>query len=178
MIKLLPSYVGSKAYWVPYLKFLKNEYIVELFCGSAVISINLASKALLNDLDPYIFKILTNFNRLVVNDRFTQEDYFRVRQLDNWWQYSYCLLRMSFSGVFRYSKNGFNVPVKKYIKSVNIKDDYKQALDKLNELNPFFRNKPYNEVYIPNIENANIILDPPYEKAQASYNTKSFDYHL
>jgi len=177
IIKLFPSYVGSKAYWIPYLPFLKNEYIVELFCGSSVISVNLASRAILNDLDPYIYKILSCYKDLEVSEIFTQEDYFKVRNQEDWWKYIYCLQKMSFSGVFRYSKNGFNVPVKKDIQEIHVLEEYLKAKERLKRLDPLITNLPYNEVVIPDIEQANVILDPPYENAQASYN-KSFDYHL
>lgn len=117
MFKFLKSYVGSKSYWVNRLQQYKSRRFVELFCGSAVLSANLSCKnPILNDLDVYIYKILSNFDSLIVPDSFTKEDYYLVRKNDDWWKYIFCLQAMSFSGVFRYSKNGYNVPIKKNIK--------------------------------------------------------------
>ena len=40
MFKLLPSFVGSKAFWVDKLKRYEGRTFVELFAGSAVLSHN------------------------------------------------------------------------------------------------------------------------------------------
>lgn len=175
MIKLLPSYVGSKAYWVKDLLFLKGRNFVELFCGSSVISINLARKAYLNDTDPIIFKILSNFSDLKEMDVFTKEDFKRVRPMDDWWKYIYYLQKMSFSGVFRYSKNGYNVPIKKGIDEIKILPELLDAKKRFNELNPTVKNHHYSDIDFSKIENSVIVLDPPYEGSKASYNS-SFDY--
>lgn len=89
MIKFLPSYVGSKAYWISDLLFLKNRNIAELFCGSAVISANLAKKAYLGDIDPMLYKILSNYSDLIEMETFTDKDYFENRKKDDWWRYVY-----------------------------------------------------------------------------------------
>lgn len=177
MVKFLPSYVGSKARWVEALSHIKGTDIVELFAGSAVLSANLAKTAILNDLDPYIYKILNEFDSLMVPDSFSQEDYFKVRSSNDWWKYAYCLQKMSFSGVFRYSKNGYNVPVKKNIKEIQIKEEFEEALKRYNEINPTILNLSYLDVPIELLVGKTVILDPPYEGSQASYNN-SFDYHL
>ena len=177
MIRFLPSYVGSKAYWLSRLEFLLGEYIVELFCGSSVISANYAYKAILNDIDLYLYKILKNYNNLIVPKIFTKEDYLKIRGQENWWRYCYCLQKMSFSGVFRYSKNGYNVPIKKNLNSINIINDYLVALKRYNKLNPLILNLDYRQVKINVIEKAIIILDPPYENSKTAYN-KKFDYHF
>jgi hypothetical protein len=84
---------------------------------------------------------------------------------------------MSFSGVFRYSKNGYNVPVKKNVLEVRVQKDYSEALSRWKELAPTVMNKSYLEVPISLLEDKVLILDPPYETSQASYNTNKFDYH-
>ena len=177
MIKFLPSYVGSKSYWVNYLEKYKDKDFVELFAGSAVLSANLAKSCILNDKDKYVYKILSEFDKLIVPESFTQEDYFRVRSLSDWWKYSYNLQKMSFSGVFRYSKNGYNVPVKKYITEVNLLQDYQEALNRWKNLNPVIFNKNYLDIEFELLENKVVVFDPPYENSQASYNYDIFDYH-
>lgn len=112
LMYFLPSYVGSKKIWVKKLLYYSGMDFVELFCGSAVLSANLAKSALLNDLDPYIHLVLSRFDELIVPEKFTLEDYYTYRKVENWWQFTYVLQKMSFSGVFRYSKNGYNVPPK------------------------------------------------------------------
>ena len=173
MIKFLPSYVGSKSFYVQYLEQYKGRKFVEPFCGSAVISANLASKAILNDIDPYITKILSRFDEQIVSDAFTREEYYQVREFPNWWQYAYCLQKMSFSGVFRYSKNGYNVPAKK-IPIVFVWEDYQDALERWRQLQPIITNKQYYEVEIK--EDDVLILDPPYKNTVASYCKEDFDY--
>jgi site-specific DNA-adenine methylase len=87
---------------------------------------------------------------------------------------------MSFSGVFRYSKNGYNVPIKSNFKDkkINIEKEWIKSLDRFNKLNPIVTNLSYEKVNIPNIKDAVIILDPPYEGSQANYNILTFDYHF
>lgn len=172
IIRFLPSYVGSKARWVDRLQYLQGEDFVELFAGSGVLSANLAKTTILNDKDPYIFNIYNNYNDLIVPEEFTREDYFKYRKDPEWWKYIYPLLGMSFSGVYRYSKNGFNVPIKK-IKSVKLKNAYDNAKKRFNELKPVVTN--YNYLDFPRylLKDKVVILDPPYEGSQAFYNTKS-----
>lgn len=177
MIKFFSSYVGSKAYWVKELDTYKGRDFVELFCGSGVLSANLASKAVLNDLDPFIYKILYNFEQQEVPDSFTKEDYFDVRGSQDWWKHSYCLQKMSFSGVFRYSKNGFNVPIKPNIESVSLTSEYREALERYIQLSPVILNRQYHKCQEFITANCVLVLDPPYENAQASYN-KEFDYQF
>ena len=174
LIKFLPTYVGSKSWWVKHLQKFKGERIVESFCGSAVLSSNLASECVLNDLDPYIYKILSRFDKQVIKDVFTPEDYFYHRGQPDWWKYCYSLMKLSFSGVFRYSKNGFNVPIK-HRKNISVGDDYNKALNRWRELSPMILNKNYWEINEHVTHNSILILDPPYEKAQASYNL-GFNY--
>lgn len=176
LIKFLPSYVGSKKSWIKHLNEYKNENFVELFCGSGVLSANLAKTAILNDLDHYVWTILSNFDQLIVSEIFTKEDYFKYRGDKEWWKYIYCFQKMSFSGVFRYSKNGYNVPIKDTINSVSLKEDYQKALNRWKELSPLVSNKSYDEIPVESLKNKVVIFDPPYEGSQASYNFK-FDYN-
>ena len=146
MYQFLPSYVGSKKQWVDRLrKDFDQSDVVEPFCGSAVLSANLAKTAILNDLDPFVYQILSQFDKLIVPDQFTKEDYFRVREQKDWWKYAYCLQKMSFSGVFRYSKNGYNVPIKP-IQFVELRPQYEQALNRWKELNPEVLNLSYLDI--------------------------------
>ncbi|RKZ86550.1 MAG: hypothetical protein DRQ39_05575, partial [Gammaproteobacteria bacterium] len=181
MIKFLPSYVGSKKQWVDRLTPLfKGQPMIEYFCGSAVISANLASTAILNDIDPFIYRILFRFDQQIVPELFTAEQYYAVRGEPDWWRYAYCLQRMSFSSVFRYSKNGYNVPIKKTkgepIGPVAIREDYEQALKRWKELNPMVFDMNYSEIPYPQAHNRVAILDPPYEGSQAAYNASGFSY--
>lgn len=177
MIKFIISYVGSKAYWV---KFLKEKYmdsnIVEPFCGSAVLSANLAKHCVLNDADPYIYKILSEFDTLIVPEEFTKEDYFKVRKQTDWYKYIYCLQKLSFSGVFRYSKNGYNVPIKSD-EPIHVRENYLEAKKRWQDLSPVVLNKQYYELNEYIKKDTVLILDPPYENGKASYN-QAFDFHF
>jgi site-specific DNA-adenine methylase len=177
LIKFLPSYVGSKAYWVDKLAEYKGNDFIEVFSGSAVLSANLAKTAILNDTDPVINKIFSNYTKLIVPEKFTKEDYYTYRKDKNWWKYIYCLQKMSFSGVFRYSKNGFNVPMKNDLKKdfINVKDEYAKAKKRFKELNPTVLNKNYGDLDLKLFKDKVVIFDPPYEGSQAAYN-KKFDY--
>lgn len=175
MIKFLPSFVGSKSYWVNKLDFLKDRKIVELFAGSAVLSANYAKTCILYDTDPFICNILRHFDRLVVIDPFTKEDYFYYRAKKDWWKYSYMLQKMSFSGVFRYSKNGFNVPVKKNLVSISLENEYLNALERWYWLAPKIENASYETFNIINFSDWVLILDPPYQSSQTVY-TKNFNH--
>lgn len=175
VIKFLPSYVGSKKFWVSKLQKYAGSDMVELFCGSAVLSANLAKTAVLNDIDPYIHLILSRYDELIVPASFSEKDYFDARVQDDWWKYVYCLQRMSFSGVFRYSKNGYNVPIKPDLKAVDLRDDYKESLKRWEELKPQIIKGNYLDVPLELLKNKVIVLDPPYQDSQASYNVE-FNY--
>ena len=56
MIKFLPSYVGSKSRWISELEEFRGKDFVEIFCGSSVISSNLARTSILNDFGPNDFQ--------------------------------------------------------------------------------------------------------------------------
>lgn len=178
MIKFLPSYVGSKSFWIDELSCFKGRDFVEVFAGSASLSASLANKAILNDIDPYVYKILSRYDELFVPEHFSYSDYMEVRCRDDWWKWAYCLQKMSFSGVFRYSKNGYNVPIKSKYKteSISINDDFQQSLDRWKNLSPRVFNLPYQSLSRYVDYNNVLVIDPPYEKGQASYNNK-FDYH-
>lgn len=82
---------------------------------------------------------------------------------------------MSFSGVFRYSKNGYNVPVKKNIKSISVRGEFEEALARYKELKPVVTNKSYLDIPLELMVGKVVVIDPPYEGSQASYNG-AFDY--
>lgn len=150
---------------------------VELFAGSSVISANLAKTSILNDKDINIYNILSRFDELIVPKVFTKEDYFKHRPDVEWWKYSYCFQKMAFSGVFRYSKNGYNVPPKKNLLEVRCSEEYKEALFRWKELNPKVTNFDFMDFPMSEMENKIIIVDPPYENSTTSYNNV-LDYHL
>lgn len=186
LIRFLPSYVGSKRAWLPYLQEFKNRPFVEMFAGSGVLSSNLASKAILVDLDPIVSKVLSRFDEQIVPEEFTREDYYRVRFQEDWWKHLYSLQSMSFSGVFRYSKRGYNVPAKggedpskNKVNTFRNRPSYEAALNRWNELQPDVRNCSYLDITDEEIaalgDDVIVILDPPYgdgetQKSQAAYN--------
>lgn len=190
-IRFLPSYVGSKLHWVDKLSQLSGRPFAELFAGSSVLSANLASRALLVDLDPMLSRILARFDEQIVpQGPFTREDFFAVRKHDDWWRHAFCLQAMSFSGVFRYSKNGYNVPHKgggragepgrapRY-EALELRPLYDQALARWRELAPTVRQASYLDISSEDIaalgDDVVVVLDPPYEGSKASYNA-AFDY--
>lgn len=175
---LLPSYVGSKKHWVKHLQEFKGKYIVEPFCGSAVLSFNLAGHCLLNDKDPFIYRIINNFDELIVPEEFSYADYFQARGNNDWWKYAFCFQSMSFSGVFRYSRNGYNVPIKPIWRDKNLKarDSYLVNLKHWQELDITVTNLNYYEINTNDIIGSVLIIDPPYQNSQASYNDKSMNY--
>jgi site-specific DNA-adenine methylase len=174
-IKFLPSYVGSKAFWLSKLESFRGKKIAELFCGSSVISANLASKAILNDFDLQLYTILNNFKDIPELETFTAKEYFVHRGDKDWWKYAFYFQKMSFSGVFRYSKNGYNVPIKPNIPEVHILSELLLAKKRMKELNPTILNKSYINVPFALYKDYVVILDPPYQGSLASYNT-SFNY--
>ncbi len=176
LVKFLPSYVGSKAYWVDYLSNYKTSNIVELFAGSAVLSANLASSAILNDLDKYVSLILKDFDKQIVPEIFTKEDYFEARKDKDWYKYAFCLQKMSFSGVFRYSKNGYNVPIKP-IDFISERNAYLKSLEVYKKINPTVLNRQYYQCNEYITKESVVIIDPPYETGQASYNS-GVDYEF
>lgn len=187
-IRFLPSYVGSKRAWVDRLTpDLQGRPIAELFCGSATLSANLASKALLVDLDPMVHTILSRFDEQIVPEVFTRADYYRLRGAEDWWRYAFCLTSISFSGVFRYSNAGFNVPAKggadeqaNPVNQWSLRPAYENALSRWRDLNPTVLHESYLDITGDRIEehlgaDAVVVLDPPYEGSKAAYNT-AFDY--
>ena len=84
---------------------------------------------------------------------------------------------MSFSGVFRYSKNGYNVPIKSGVESISVREDYELSLERWKNLNPLVTNKDFSEFPLSFCKDKVVVIDPPYETSQASYNGK-FDYEL
>ena len=177
LTKFLPSYVGSKAFWVGKLEQYRDRDFVEFFAGSAVISANLAKRSVLNDLDPFLHKYFQQYEDQPVTDKFTNDDYFTKRKQKDWYRWLYYLQRMSFSGVYRWSKkSGYNVPIKGVYKpgSVNLKNEIVRSIERFKELAPTLHNLDYSEVPIP--ENPDIaILDPPYQSKQA-YSVPPIDY--
>ena len=85
---------------------------------------------------------------------------------------------MSFSGVYRWSGNGYNVPIKRDYKesgAVHLKDNVEQSIDRFRGLGPALHDLDYLDVPIP--ENPDIaVLDPPYQSKKAAYNVPGFDY--
>ncbi len=178
LTKFLPSYVGSKACWVEKLERYRGRDFVEFFAGSAVLSANLANQAVLNDTDPFLYRYFQEYETQPLVETFTDKDYFAKRKSESWYRWLYYLQRMSFSGVYRHSRNGYNVPIKSDYKPdghVCVKDELERSIARFKELDPTLHNLDYAEVPLP--EKLDIaILDPPYETKKAAYNVAPFDY--
>jgi len=179
LTRFLPSYVGSKAYWVKKgLGQYKGRDFVEFFAGSAVISANLANRAVLNDLDPFLHRYFREYESQPIVETFTYSDYYAKRSQGDWYRWLYYLQKMSFSGVYRWSRNGYNVPIKRDYKesgAVHLKDDIEQSIDRFRALGPALHDLDYLDVPMP--ENPDVaVLDPPYQSKKAAYNAPGFDY--
>ena len=180
LTKFLPSYVGSKACWVGALERYKGRDFVEFFAGSAVISANLANRAVLNDLDPFLHKYFRQYESQPVVEAFTAKNYFAKRKLKSWYRWLYYLQRMSFSGVYRWSRNGYNVPIKQDYKPpkgkpVRLRGEIERSIERFGALAPTLHNLNYADVPLPESPDV-AVLDPPYESKQAAYNVPPFDY--
>ncbi len=182
LIRFLPGFVRSKAFWVEDVQYIlknipmKERHIVELFSGSAVISGNCAGSATLIDTDEVLCEILSRYDDQRVPEEFTSEMYFKYREEKDWWRYAFCLQKMAFSSIFRYSKSGFNVPKRSNLESIHVLPEYKKALSRWKKLQPVVLNQSYLELAPESFQGKILVADPPYEGSQASYNKKSFDY--
>lgn len=174
--KFLPTWQGSKASWVKKLQHHYGKDFVELFCGSCVISASLAKTAILNDIDPFIYKIMKYFDEQIVPDIFTKKEYLDIRFTEDWWKYSFCLMKLAHNSIFRYSKNGFNIVPKDNVREFDFRKEYKKSLLIWKKLSPTVFNLSYNEIPKELLYNKVVISDPPYENANAAYNN-TFDYH-
>jgi len=179
LARFLPSYVGSKAYWVSRLEQYKGRDFVEFFAGSAVISASLANRTVLNDLDPFLHRYFREYESQPIVGTFTDRDYFAKRSQADWYRHLYYLQKMSFSGLYRWSRRSrrYNAPIRGTYKSkaVHLKDEVERSIERFKALNPSLHNLDYSDVPIP--ENPDVaVLDPPYESKQAPYNAPGFDY--
>lgn len=191
-LRFLPSYNGSKARWIRRLEHLRGRNIVELFAGTAAISANYASRALLVEADPIVARILTRFDELEVPETFTRDDYYALRGQEDWWRHAFCLSAMAFSGLFRYTDAGFNATHKgggpgkpsrdPQYDVMHLRARYEATLARWQELSPTIIHDTYQNVTDQQIagvgEKPVVILDPPYEGAKTPYNKKfgAFDY--
>lgn len=187
-LAIFPSYVGSKKYYVPRLPELAGRNIVEFFAGSAALTMSYAQRAVLIDNDPFVAKIIQHFDQQIVNIPYMSEDiYYSLRGEEDWWKYSFLLQKFSFSGVFRYSENGFNVPMKSCYKGgerfplESVRDDYRKILERWKTLHlgtstycMDYRN--VDEALFSSLDNPVLVFDPPYQTSQAAYNNGTFDY--
>jgi site-specific DNA-adenine methylase len=185
LIRFLPSYTGGKSYWVPRLQQYKGRYFAEIFAGSAVLSANLAGRAWLNDTDPYVYRILRYYDQLQLVENFTPDDYHRLRSRDDWWKYTYMLQKHAFSGMFRYSGNGYNVPLDKAAIGQEYKEDFLAAQSRYRELAPRVTNQDYKHVLKILLDkseywsesNPVIVIDPPYNDSWTEDWTSGDSYH-
>lgn len=190
LVRMLPSYVGSKRYWLSRIgHLLEGEPVVEAFAGSAVLSFNRASHALWCDLDEKLCLVLSRFDELRATEPMTPELFNEWKHRPDWWRYTYQFQKVVYSGVFRYSKNGYNVPLKdKNFGSVDVSAEYGRALERWQALNPSVVYGSYETLTPRNIvlwakhyadksmsHEVIVVLDPPYEGSKASYNA-TFDY--
>jgi len=177
-VRFLPAYVGSKAHWVRKLERYRGRDFVEFFAGSGVISANLASRAVLNDADPFLHRYFREYESQPVVQMFTDEDYFTRRFQDDWYRWLYYLQKMSFSGLYRHNTKGlYNAPIRENYKSsaVYLKDALEQSIERFKALSPSLHNLDYSDVPIPERPDV-AVFDPPYESKQAPYNARPFDY--
>ncbi|SDH33066.1 hypothetical protein [Microbacterium sp. 77mftsu3.1] len=190
--RLLPSYNGSKSRWVHRLEHLRGRNIVELFAGTAAVSMSFADRALLVELDPQVATIASRYDELIVPEVFTRDDYYAHRGDPEWWRYAYCLSAMAFSGLFRYSEKGFNATHKgggegkpgtsPAHEAMRLQEDYQRSLARWRELAPTIVHGSYADITDEQIaavgERPVVILDPPYEGTITPYNQKNgqFDY--
>jgi hypothetical protein len=177
LTKFLPSYVGSKACWVRALERYRGRDFVEFFAGSAVISANLANRAVLNDSDPFLHKYFREYERQPIVKAFSDRGYFAKRSRRDWWRWLFYLQKMSFSGVYRWGRNGYNVPLKRDYKSkaVHLKDEIERSIDRFKALSPSLHNLDYPDMPMP--EDPDIaVLDPPYQFKAATWNAPRLDY--
>jgi hypothetical protein len=155
--------------------------MVELFAGSAVISANLASSALLVDLDLPLTRVLDNYDCLYVPETFTLEQYDKARAgTGDWWRSAYYLSAMARGGIWRHSaRSGFNVQARN-ADARSMRPQYLEALARWQELRPVVLHGSYDDLSADDIaawdENPLVILDPPYEDTRAAYNREGFDY--
>lgn len=155
--------------------------MVELFAGSAVISANLASSALLVDLDLPLTRVLAQYDRLYVPEQFTAEQYDLARSgTGDWWRSAYYLSAMARGGIWRHSrKGGFNVQARND-STRSMRPQYLDALARWQELKPLVIHGSYDDLSMDDIaawqENPLVVLDPPYEDTSAAYNRDTFDY--
>jgi len=176
--KFLPSYVGSKAMWVHKLDHLRGRHFTEYFCGSCAITAGLASGAVLNDVDYNLVRYLKDYVKQPIVGRFTSDDYFAKRRSPDWYRWLYYLQKMSFSGVYRWSKNGYNVPIRSKYRigsSIDVSKDIATAIARHAEISPTVTCMEYYDLPMPSNPDV-AVLDPPYEGSNAPYNTKEFDY--
>jgi len=119
---------------------------------------------------------MKHFDKQIVPEVFTIDDYLEVRFTEEWWKHAFCLMKLSHNAIFRYSKNGFNSAPKYVVKDKDFRRDYKNSLLAWKRINPTVLNLSYNKIPKELLYNKVVISDPPYEGAAAVYNNK-FDYH-
>lgn len=152
LTRFLPSFVGSKADWVGKLERYRGRDFVEFFAGSAAISANLANRAVLNDVDEFLYKYFKQYESQPIVATFTDKGYFARRSQKTWYRYLYYLQKMSFSGVYRWGRNGYNVAIKKDYKpagAVRLKDEVERSIERFTALNPTLYKLNYWEVPFP-----------------------------
>lgn len=180
-IRFLPAWTGHKTRWLPALEQFRGRAMVELFAGSAVISANLASSALLVDLDEPLTRVLANYDRLFVPETFTTQQYDLARSgTGDWWRSAFYLSAMARGGIWRHSaRSGFNVQARSQ-DSRSMRPQYLDALKRWQELKPVVLHGSYDDLTVDDIaafhENPLVVLDPPYEDTSAAYNSDTFDY--
>lgn len=154
--------------------------MVELFAGSAVVSANLASSALLVDLDEPLTKVLGNYDHLYVPEQFTHRYYELARHGGDWWRSAYYLSAMARGGIWRHSaRSGFSVQARNDSTRL-MRDTYERNLARWQELQPVVRHGSYSDLSVDDIaafhDNPLVVIDPPYEGTVAAYNRDTFDY--
>lgn len=195
------SYMGSKykllSQIIPLLpKNIGTFY--DLFCGSAVVSLNVkANKYVVNDLSKHLYNLYDMFKRKSANEIIKyiyqkREEYGFITSSDreelkrNKEPFNKCrndvnnnpstigyffLTYYSFCNQFRFNNGKFNMPLGNgYFKKDN-EIEIKNLCEFFNKENVYIYNKNYFD-FIDFDENSFVYLDLPYSSTEAVYNSK------
>ena len=173
------KWTGSKKWLRHHIK--EMDEMIELFAGAGWVSFSRAKKCHLNDTcvpligvydalknnkDKFLYEVRKNFYSLQ-NDDDPRSYYYELRKKFNVKRDDpvlFCVLLYScFNGLWRTSKNGFNVPYGG-VRKLNLEILENIPVEKISSLSC----KPWDEVIIPN-EDCVIYADPPYSGTHTIY---------
>lgn len=195
------SYMGSKYKLLSQIipLFPKNiETFYDLFCGSAVVSLNIkANKYVVNDLSKHLYNLYDMFKYKSADEIIKyiyqkREEYGFITSSNrkelkgNKESFNKCrndvnnnpstigyffLTYYSFCNQFRFNNGKFNMPLGNgYFKKDN-EIEIKNLCEFFNKENVYIYNKNYSD-FIDFDENSFVYLDLPYSSTEAVYNSK------